>query len=247
MGKMHQLLAVEPDLGKKADALILEAKATFAKADRFEGHVRRVEMFDLARSKEETQDSKAVVTTVDEKLGFVLPAVANYFDSLYQKELGNQTAKADLIVNGVVIAKDVPATFLLGMEKRLQAMRDNLFLTIPTLDPNLTWAKNENLTEGVLQSQTIENYKTEKVVEPLVLYPATDKHPAQVEKVSLDRNVGKTVTVKHSGMWSVARKAEVLGKIDALLEGVKRARMVANDAEIPTQRIARAMLDYVLK
>lgn len=244
---MHQLLAVEPDLGKKADALVIEAKATFSKADRFEGQVRKVEMFDLARAKEETTDSKAVVTTVDEKLAFVIPAIVNYFDSLYQKELGNQTAKADLIVDGVVIAKDVPATFLLGMEKRLQATRDNLFLVIPTLDPNLTWSENENLRKGILQSQTIENYKTEKTVEPLVLYPATDKHPAQVKEVSLDRNVGKTVTVKHSGMWSVARKAEVLGKIDALIEGVKRARMVANDAEIPTQRIAKAMLDFVLK
>lgn len=243
---MHQLLAVEPDIAKRAEALITEAMSTFGKADRFEGQVRKVELFDDARSRENTSDTKAVTTTVDEKLGFVIPEVERWFDSLLQKETANQIAKADLIVNGVTLAKDVPATFLLGMEKRLQVIRDRLLLTIPTLDPNLTWSSNPNLREGVVQSQTIENYKTEKVADVLTLAPATDKHPAQVKEITLDRNVGKIILVKHSGMWTVSRKAQVLSKIDSLIEAVKSARMVANDAVVPDVHIAGVMFKFIL-
>lgn len=245
MAKMHQLLAVESDIAKTAEALATEAKATFSKADRFEGQVRKVDMFDDARAKENTADTKAVTTTVDEKLAFVLPAIGRYYDALFQKERANQLAVADLIVGGKTIASQVPATFLLGMEKRLNTLRE-LVLTIPTLDPNLTWTENANLRKGVVQSQPIENYKTEKVVEPLVLYPATDKHPAQVKETSMDRNVGKITLVKHSGMWTVARKAQVLSRLDELIEAVKRARMAANDQEVPAGVISQAMINYLL-
>jgi hypothetical protein len=53
-----------------------------------------------------------------------------------------------------------------------------------------------------------EGQKTEKVSDVLVPYaPATDKFPAQVKEVTLDKNVAKVTTERQSGMVSPATKA----------------------------------------
>src|SRR5690606_27128882 len=108
------------------------------KAEHFLGQSRSVTYFDDARQHENVSESKPLVSTVPERLDYTLTTVGRYWDALLQKELANQSAKADLEIEGGPTIKDLPATFLLAMESRLEAVRA-VILTVPTLDPNIDW------------------------------------------------------------------------------------------------------------
>ena len=141
MPKLHELLAVEGDLEGTYKKIVDEAKVTFdKKGAHFFGVHRRLEMFDedLPKAPDEHQE---MVTTVHDKLEYVNEHVVRYFDAVLQKERTNQDAKADIVVDGVSLAKDLPATFLLGLENKLKNVR-SLFQAIPTLPPGRKWEKD---------------------------------------------------------------------------------------------------------
>lgn len=79
----------------------------------------------------------------------------------------------------------------------------------------------------------------------LVLYEATDKHPAQVKEITLDKNVAKVTTERQSGMVSPATKALWLRRISDLATAVKEARQRANMAEIEQLKVADSIHDFI--
>ena len=88
-------------------------------------------------------------------------------------------------------------------------------------------------------------YKTKKVTTPLILYAHTDKHPAQVKEVVEDVRQGTWTTTKWSGMLSPSEKSELLGRVDALTQAIKCARVKANDQEAATNKIGQRLFDYI--
>lgn len=239
--KLHELLAVESDLHKTATAMLEETQNTFAKkADHFQGQVRTVNYLKEERQAENTTDTKALVTTVSERLDYAFKHIGRYYDAVLQKELANQAAVADLTFRGQMIAERVPATFLLGMEDRLKKLRD-VIAAAPTLNPALDWTLNGDEGSEIYVADSPTQMKTEKQLEYKVIVPATDKFPAQVEKWTADINVARVETKHTSGMWTPRRKAEVLSNLDELLREVKRARQRANTVEVPTTRIATVL------
>jgi hypothetical protein len=246
--KLHELLAVESDLKGQFEKIFAESKVTFEKKpDHFLGFHKNLKMFDSSREHEEAaaEQHKALVTTVDEKLKHTWKYAVKYFDALLQKEATNQTAMADLVVAGNVIAEKVPATFLLGMEDRLKRMRD-LYESIPTLQPGVEWAKDEAERPGVFKAAYAEKAnKTEQTIQHKILVPPTDKHPAQIEKWTEQVPVGVYSNDRWSGMVSPARKAELLEKVDMLLNAVKKARQRANQAEVVKNNIAQKFFEFI--
>jgi hypothetical protein len=107
-----------------------------------------VVFLDEAREAENESEVKVIETTVADKLDYLSRDLSRLYDVLLQKEIGNQEARADLVVNGEVLIPDAPATFLLGMETRLKALRQVL-LHIPTLEPGRTWTEDE--ASGILR------------------------------------------------------------------------------------------------
>lgn len=246
MPKLHELLAIEADRGNAADSIMAEAIVTFSKkTDHFEGLVRTVSYLNEGRSGENTSEEKALITTVDAKLGHVAGIVGRFYDVLLQKETTNGEAKADLIVNGKTIGTGLPATFLLGMETRLKKLRE-LLLLAPTIAPGIVWADDASRGKGVFRSPPKTTFKTEKQVKYIELSPATDKHAAQMKDWTEDVNVARVDTTQWVGAWSVSRKAEVLDKVDELLVAVKQARQRANVAEVKPAAIGKAIFDYLL-
>ena len=139
MGKLHEILAVESDLEGSARRVMEEATVTFVKkADHLNASYRKLRIFDDLLKDQETEEHKAMVTTVPDKLGYMLRAVGKHYDASYQKNLANTVAKADLVVNGEVLATEVPATFLLGLESKLKKLRE-VYEKIPTLSPGVEW------------------------------------------------------------------------------------------------------------
>jgi hypothetical protein len=246
MGKLHELLAVEGDLAGTAKKLAEEAIKTFSKPNHFLSSHRHVAMFNAEeQSKVIADEHQNMDTTVTEKLDYLAEAVAKYFDAVLQKEMTNQTAVADLKIGSVTIGNKIPATFLLGMENKLKELRQ-VYESIPTLAPGIPWKLDETLGKGVYRMEHAdEKIKTAKTFQFRVLYEATDKHPAQIEKWEDQIPVGKIITNVTSGMLSPADKSALLGRLDRMIQAVKAARCKANMADVVEESIGTRMFQYI--
>lgn len=246
--KLHELLAVENDLDTTAKKVMNEAGVTFLKKqEHFLGYRKSLRMFEEHRKQEEeaATESKALVTTVDDKLDYVFQSVIKYWDAILQKEATNQTAVADLVVDGQVLVENAPATWLLGMESRLKALRQ-VYETIPTWAPGTDWVPAPEQGKGIYKAaEPSKADKTEKVPAHKVLVPATEHHPAQIEKWVENVRVGVFTTEKWISSWSPAQKSEAMARVDNLIRAVKRARQRANNTPIVKKKAARMIVDYL--
>jgi len=249
MAKLHELLAVEKGLESTATEAVAEAKNTFSKKPaHFMGVIKRYVPFEEAlQGTESTEEHQEMVTTVWDKLKYVFRPFAKWLDAILQKESTNQEARADIeLSDGTILAKDVPATFLLGLETKLKNLR-GLLDVVPTLAPGVKWEKDDQRGEGVYSAvHDEEKFKTKKELTHKILVPATKEHPAQIEKWMEDHNIGKYITSKWCGMLSVAEKSELIARLDSLFRAVKKARQRANGATVKKVQIGRHIADYLL-
>jgi len=248
MAKLHEVLAVENELGGIDTKIREETAATFSKkAEHFIGWHKRYEPLDENDADGKTPDENhEMVTTVRQKLDYMFEHVARYIDAVYQKECTNQNATADIIIDGVIIAAEMPATFLLGLESKLKKWRE-VFDAIPTLPPGTAVELDPTQGAGVYVSKNDESRrKTKKTVNHKVLYEATKDHPAQIEKWNDDVVIGWTHTKAWYGFYSPAEKSEVLGRLDALARAVKQARQRANCQEVTNDHVGDALINYIM-
>ena len=243
--KLHEILAVENDLEKVASNIVAEAKNTFnKKTNLFTGSIKTAEMFDDAAPVPAPEIIK-LEETVPDKLSYVGKAVGRWLDVVFQKESTNQMANADLVVDGEVLASELPATFLLGLETKLKRLRD-MYIDMPTLTPGMHWVPASD--EGMYIWKTenpMERFITNKAVKSTVLYEATKEHPAQIDKWTEDTKVGRYQVEVTSGMITSAHKAEILGRLDSLIQAAKAARMRANSAKVETVSVGKVLMDYI--
>jgi hypothetical protein len=246
--KMHELLAVEADLQRNFKAILEEGKVTFSKKpDHFTGHSKTLKMKDDERAFEEpaATEHKEITTTVDKKLDYTQKSAIKYFDALLQKEVANQTTKADLKIDGKVIAKDLPATFLLGMESRLKMIRE-MYAQIPTLQPGTKWEIDKNQGVGVYVAEPDDvREKTEKREDFKTIAEATKEHPAQIAKIVMNSVIGLFTTKRWSGMITPGQKSDLLTRIDKLHRAFKQARQRANQVDIQSVKIGKDLFQYI--
>ena len=243
--QLHEILAVDADRQNAATQAIQETEVTFTKRSaHFMGQNRKITYLDEARQGENTEETKSIDDTVMKRLDFTAKRIAPHFDVLLTKEATNQRASADVVVDGVTLMENVPGTFLLSMEKRLSAMVQ-MYRNIPTLAPGIDWEEDPDLGQGVYRAETGTQIRTEKVIEPVVLYEATKEHPAQVKEVSADRPVARIDNKSYSSMISPARKAVILTRLEKLMSAVKQARQRSNTTEIDDRKVGKAIFDYL--
>lgn len=242
---LHELLAIEGDLDGAHKKILDETRSTFTKkSEHFIGQHRKLEMF-AEDGIAYPEESKKMDSTVQQKLDYMMKTEIRYFDAILQKETTNQVAKAHLIIDGVTIAENLPATWLLGMETRLKHLR-TAYEAIPTLQPGIDWVLDPTQGANIYKTKLpVEKLKTETVVEPVVLYAATKEHPAQVKEASKTLTVGKYSQTTWSGMISPAEKSALLGRIDKLIRATKQARQRANTTEVTVRTIGAALFDYI--
>lgn len=246
MSKLHELLAVEGDLAGTYAKIMAETKVNFTKhADRYFGQHTRVEMFDENAPKE-ADVHKEMDDTVSAKIDYTTEHIIRYLDVVLQKEKTNQGAVADLIVDGVTISTEVPATFLLGLESKLKKIRDDVYASIPTLQPGVKWEEDKTVGEGVFKrTYPDEKFRTKKVLKNHVKAKATDRHPEQVEVYTEDVKIARIITDTWCGMISPAQKSAILGRIDKLIRAVKKARQQANSTEVVKATIGKEIFNYI--
>lgn len=244
---LHELLAVENDQKKTAETILEETMDLFKnKQHIFDGYDKRLEMFDENEPPDTPPERKEVVSTVFQRVEYMFKHLIKYFDLLAQKEATNGIARADLVVDGVVIDENIPATFLLGMESRLTSLRSILTI-MPTLDMSKAWEPAIDIGDNIRkQTRPEEKTKTRKVPIHKILVEPTKEHPAQIEKWDEQKPVGKFITTYWSGRYTPKEKAEMIERTNKLISAVKKARQRANQAEVVKVNIAKKMFDYIL-
>lgn len=240
---LHQLLAFEQDEVNRTRKVLEEAKDTFStKQSHFDGHERTYHP-DSSDGDMIDNEYKEVVTTVKQKVDYVSKTVIKSMNVVLSKEETNASgaAKAELII-GETSFGFLSATSLLYLEKALAELR-RLYESLPTLTPGRLWHFNNDL--GVYETEQTVTYRNIKEVVPLILAPATDKHPAQVKETSQTKKVGEYHETHRSGRIYPKVKSEVLDRIDTLIKAVKLTRERANTAAVKEVNVAELLFNYV--
>jgi len=248
MSKLHQLLAVESDLDNAQTKVLEETTTIFAKKGQlFVGAIKKLEVFDENDTTVYPEERFELTTTVDDRLDYQNKFIIDYFDALLRKETTNQEAKAAINIDGKDITGELPATFLLALEKKLIRVR-SVYLSIPTLQQGIRWEIDSSLGENIFRAKDPEiKFKTKKVFKHQILVDATEHHPAQIEKWEEQENIGRYITEKWSGLITSSRKAELLKRVDKLIIAVKKARQKANDITASKDKVGELLFDYIHK
>ena len=248
MTQLHEILAVEGDLRGTKDKIKEETIHTFKdKQAHFYGRLKTLKMFDDTRQDEEagSEERKELVTTVHDKLKYMSKAFAKFWDVKLKKETGNQQATSDVIINGEVFAKDLPVTFLLGMEEELKQLR-KVYDTIPTLQPGIDWESDTQKGEHIYKTKCpIIRHKTEQIIAYKIIVPATKEHPAQVREWSEQKPVGNYTENTWSGMLTPVGKSRMLSNLDIMLRAIKKARQRANNQKLTDDKIGATVFNFI--
>lgn len=247
-GKLHQILAVDGELKGTYDKILGEGlKAFKERSAHYQGHSKTY----LCTLEDDldipANDIKEPTETVPAKLRYIQNSIIKHLDAIYQKELANTEAKADIIIefdDGTtqLIEEDVPATVLLNLETKFKEIRA-VYEAAPTYDPERRWEKLDG-EEDVYVTKPVETVRSRKVEEVLLLVAPTQYHPGQAKTTQVDKNVGKWQTIYKSGALSPLQKSKLLGKLDLLIQAFKKARQRANDQSVPPVKIGQKLMNF---
>jgi hypothetical protein len=188
-------------------------------------------------------ENKPVITTVEQSVVEFKDVMTGLLDVVATQDYSNGDAKADVVVDGEVILPQVPVTYLLFLEKQLVNF-ENFVSKLPTLDAAETWSYDDNT--GMYVSEVNRTLKTKKVLQSKVLYEATDKHPAQIEKWNEDVVIGEWLNKKVSGAISAKDRKVLVEKVKRLQDAVKFAREQANSVDVQNVEVGSKIFNYLL-
>ena len=245
MAKLHEILAVKSGVVGKLTKLISDLTELFTKK-----HLHFVEEHVIFKPLGENQQDvveKNVKrqTTVRKELSWIGNDFANVLGVCNRINSTNCLAKADVIVDGTVLLKDIPATGLLELEKHIQTFK-SLLEKIPTLDPVKNFKPDHDQGEDVYKAEPRVTSRTTKEFYPFVLVPATAQHPAQATKEVRDVIIGYKHETEWSGMLTPAEKSDLLSRCEDLVAAIKSAQARANNIDVVGEKIGQDIVKYIL-
>lgn len=243
MTKLNQIIAVEKSVKGKTASDTTTAYHILQKNDLLQGVSRNYRPRD-EDGEQFPPESKRVQTRIPQVLQTVQTALTNLFDLTATKDWANGHARGTVVVDGKVLVKEAPVSFLLFLEKQLTDLH-TIVSKLPTLDPAESWHFDD--AQNCYASDPAQTAKTKKVPRNHVKAAATDKHPAQVELYHEDVVVGYWTTVKFSGALPASMVALLVSRVEKLQQAVKYAREEANNTEIAQQRVGEALLNFVFQ
>lgn len=239
--KLNQLIAIEKGARSQASTDLATAYQRVGKAELLAGIARTYRAID-DEGEALPPESKRVQVRTREVIAEVKAALTRLLDVTATKDATNCVAKADLVVDGNTLAKDLPVTYLLFLEKQLGELK-SFVAKLPRLDPAEAWSFDE--VTDCFATEPSQTVRTKKVPRNHVLAEATDKHPAQVQVYHEDVVVGRWTTTKFSGALPAKEVGEMLARIGKLTDAVKIAREAANSTPVTDVKPGGAILGYV--
>lgn len=243
MTKLNQIIALQAGKKSQAKETLTEAYQKVKKTELLTGLVRTYQPRDDG-GEPQPDERKSVQLKVNELIANVSRDLVEMFDVVATQDWANATAKANVIVEGRTLVKDVPVTHLLFMEKQLVDLK-TFIDALPVLDSAEEWDYKPE-TDCYVSTPSKTN-RTKKVPRNHVKYEATKEHPAQVEMYMEDVWVGTWTTTKFSGAIPAADKNAMLDRVRKLADAVKSAREEANGIEVKSQKIGEAILSYLFE
>jgi hypothetical protein len=250
VAKLHELLAAEKTVLSATDLLVKDVENKFSKAQYFEGSDKTLTLINDSPVKDATEkaarETRPLTTTVPDTLQYMLASWVKAEDLLFQKNKTNCSALASIEFEGQTLIEGVPVDELMGLENRLVTLR-TVLQKMPTLDSSKKWVVDASRDHGWKTEVPETAVKTEKDVQSVVLYAATDKHPAQIEKITKDIVVGYFDQTKFSGAVTSRAKADALRNIDTLIAEVKRSRTRANNVDIEVVNVGQILVNLIMQ
>ncbi len=243
MGKLHEVLASLPGVNKQAEDITAETRGLFGKQSPFQGFQKTYQTL-VEDSTVIPPDGKEIITTVPERLDYTGKAIAKVINIVLTKEETNSSgnARADLSLGGKTVS--LSATSLLALEKEIKKIRE-IAIVIPVYDSAQLWESNSEERKFTFKTAPLPVYRTETMRDFIVVDKATKEHKAQIKEISTTKQVGYYNTVYKTGMVNSAKKAEILNKIDALLNDVKSARSRANECVAIDSFVGQDVISHI--
>lgn len=242
MPKLNQLLAIEKGVKNRQNQVITEAYHKIQKANLFSGIARK-----FTPVNEDGEQLPPENQLVQERADALLNGTANAWAELINitssKDDANTSARADVVVDGVTVLKQVPTTTLLFLEKQLVDLH-TFISKLPKLDPTEKWEFSNE--QNCFATEPAKTRSTKKVMRNHVLAKATDKHPEQVQVYTEDVTVGHWDTTKYSGAYPAKKISELLEKVEKLQRAVHFARETANTVDAPVKTLGQDLFGYLL-
>lgn len=239
--KLNQIIAVEKSIKGRALQELTEAHHSLQKTALLAGIARTYRPKD-EEGEQFPPESTKVQLKGEEVIRKTTETLAKLFDVVATKDWANCQAKADVVVDGQKLLSDVPATYLLFLEKQLVDLH-TFIKKLPILDASETWIFDQSA--DCWATEPMMTTKTKKVPRNHVKAEATEHHPAQVEVYYEDVTVGNWRTIKFSGSLPAKRVNELLARVEKLQEAVKFAREEANGMETEDVKTGEAILSYL--
>ncbi len=241
MAKLNQILAIEKGIKTRVYGEFTELHNATQKPALMNGFHKSY----AARDEDgETypSESQKVQYVASEVFERVAKGLCELFDITATKDWANCTARANVVVDGKPLLEDVPATYLLFLEKQLSDLH-TFVGKMAELDPGSDWAVDPGT--GLFKTEPTSTQRTKKVQRPITLYEATKEHPAQTQLITEDVIAGTWLTIKYSGAIAAPRKKQLLSRIEKLTNAVKYAREQANASEAPEKKLGREVFEFL--
>ncbi|WP_436774458.1 DUF7873 family protein [Yinghuangia sp. YIM S09857] len=242
MTKLNQIIAVEKGVKSKAFQELTQAHQDLQKSALLSGIARTYQPKD-EEGEQLPPESTRVQVNAEEVLRGAAATLTRLFDVTATKDWANTEARADVVVAGTALLRDVPVSYLLFLEKQLVDLT-TFIRKLPVLDAAETWSQDPST--DTWRTEPVRTVRTKKVPRNHVKAEATAEHPAQVEMYFEDVPVGYWTTVKFSGALPARRINELLGRVEKLQNAVKFAREEANSAEVTDRTVGAVVFDYLL-
>lgn len=241
MPKLNQIIAIEKGIKNGAEKRVNKIDRAMARPELLQGISRTYQPKD-DEGEQLPPESKLVQMRVTEGLRQISEALTELFDITATKDWANQTAKANVVVDGKTIVEGAPVAYLLFLEKQLGQLLGTV-RNLPKLDPGEKWEFDPNT--DCYATAPLQTTRTKKVPKNHVKAEATEHHPAQVEVFYEDVTVGFWNIIKFSGALPATQINAMVKRIEALLKAVKFAREEANALEVETQKVGEKVFEFL--
>ncbi len=242
MPKLNQINALVTSRKGDAEKQITELYKLIQKEQLFAGRERTYRPLDEMNGQKLPPESQRVQQRADDLIRQARDKWTELWNLVLTQDTGNQSARADIVVDGKVVLANVPVTSLLFLDKQVNDL-ETFVSKLPTPDPAEEWTHDPNT--GLLRGKANESLRTSKDPTVIVTYPATTEHPAHTELFTKDVPVGTWSQIMYSGCIPADRKNAILARVLKLQDAIKLAKEQANLMEVERQKAGEPLLGFV--
>lgn len=251
MTRLNQIIALRAGAIADRDRAVAGARAALKSEKALKGIVRVHRPLD-----EQASGDALLLVPPDETHGVQITAQAvleaasrpwvRLMDLERTREQSNGQAAADVVLeDGTVLLVQVPATYLLFLERELREVQ-RVLADLPRLDPAERWEPDPSQGEGTWRSQAAEVNVTKRMRHNWVKFAGDVNHEPQIDVYEEDTPVARRTTWQLSGAMEIDRIRELQERCAEMLAAVLKAREEANSMEVTDARAGAAVFRYLM-